>query len=77
MLEKQYDLIIKFKKISSFVEKNNDTMHHKASISWTNPNLPTCKVCGKEKYARLVIPENDHKNINWHVLDFKTNVWTF
>ncbi|GMN37427.1 hypothetical protein TIFTF001_006801 [Ficus carica] len=66
--EKQYemgfDARVEFPKIWKYVAENKSRMGDRAPEIWTNPVLPTCRLCDNENSARPVIGEKKRK-INW------------
>ncbi|CAK9139012.1 unnamed protein product [Ilex paraguariensis] len=62
--EMDYDLREKFIEIGSFIVENKASMHDRAPTVWTNPILPTCKLCDQENSVKPIISEKK-KSINW------------
>ncbi|XP_045797535.1 uncharacterized protein LOC123891666 [Trifolium pratense] len=58
----QFDLVEKFEKVKRFIEENIHEMHDRAPDAWTNPVLPRCESCRKEKAMEPLITKK--RNIN-------------
>lgn len=59
-----FDLKREFYKVGSFLAENKSSMRERAPPCWTNPVLPTCKLCKHENSAKPVIAV-EHDAINW------------
>ncbi|XP_021753567.1 uncharacterized protein LOC110718938 [Chenopodium quinoa] len=59
-----YDIQEKFQEISTLIATQRDEWHNRAPRAWTDPVLPTCRLCGEVDACKPLISEKK-RSINW------------